>query len=196
MVYKPLTMHPKQYGQHWAFTIIWVSRCLTNHCTMGNCLCISDGMVFILLIVRRALYLGRALSDSRALLFLEITQHAKKHGNGESVQNVCCLAICNNYIALAFNQSLYVGTYINIGSHLLKDWLASKWCQRLESFYEFTLTTGGYFSSKISGIINPWWRQCFFNSLRHSDAIWRHRSGSTLAKVMACCLTAPSLYLN
>ena len=37
-----------------------------------------------------------------------------------------------------------------------------------------------------------WW----LNSLRPSDTIWRHRSGSTLAQVMACCLTAPSHYLN
>ena len=29
-----------------------------------------------------------------------------------------------------------------------------------------------------------------------SDTIWRQRSGSTLAPVMACCLTAPSHYLN
>ena len=29
-----------------------------------------------------------------------------------------------------------------------------------------------------------------------SDAIWRHRSGSALAQVMGCCLTAPSHYLN
>ena len=29
-----------------------------------------------------------------------------------------------------------------------------------------------------------------------SDAIWWHRSGSKLAQVMACCLTAPSHYLN
>ena len=29
----------------------------------------------------------------------------------------------------------------------------------------------------------------FINSLRPSDAIWRHRSGSTLAQVMAWCLT-------
>ena len=36
----------------------------------------------------------------------------------------------------------------------------------------------------------------WFNSLRPSDAICRHRSGSTLAQVMACCLTAPSHYLN
>ena len=35
-----------------------------------------------------------------------------------------------------------------------------------------------------------------WNSLRPSDAIWWHRSGSTLAQVMACCLTTPSHYLN
>ena len=34
------------------------------------------------------------------------------------------------------------------------------------------------------------------NSLRPSDAIWWHRSGSTLAQVMAWCLTAPSHHLN
>ena len=37
--------------------------------------------------------------------------------------------------------------------------------------------------------------QCI-NSLWPSDAISRHRSGSTLAQVIACCLTAPSYYLN
>ena len=35
-----------------------------------------------------------------------------------------------------------------------------------------------------------------FNSLCPSDTIWRQRSGSTLARVMACCLAAPSHYLN
>ena len=34
------------------------------------------------------------------------------------------------------------------------------------------------------------------NSSGPSDAIWRQRSGSTLAQVMACCLTASSHYLN
>ena len=34
------------------------------------------------------------------------------------------------------------------------------------------------------------------NSLWPSDAIWQYRSGSTLAQVMACCLTASSHYLN
>ena len=32
--------------------------------------------------------------------------------------------------------------------------------------------------------------------MRQSDVIWRQGSGSTLAQVMACCLTAPSHYLN
>ena len=34
------------------------------------------------------------------------------------------------------------------------------------------------------------------NSLRPSGTIWWHRSGSTLAQVMSCCLMAPSHYLN
>ena len=39
----------------------------------------------------------------------------------------------------------------------------------------------------VGNLLNPLWP---------SDAIWRHRYWSTLAQVMACCLTAPSLYLN
>ena len=34
------------------------------------------------------------------------------------------------------------------------------------------------------------------NSLWPSDTIWQQRSGSTMAQVMACCLTALSHYLN
>ena len=42
------------------------------------------------------------------------------------------------------------------------------------------------------------WSTClkYVNSLWPSDAILKHRSGSTLAPVMAYCLTAPSHYLN
>ena len=36
----------------------------------------------------------------------------------------------------------------------------------------------------------------YVNSLWSCDAIWRQRTESTLAQVMACCLTAPSHYLN
>ena len=38
------------------------------------------------------------------------------------------------------------------------------------------------------------WSQ--INSLCPSDVIWRQGSRSTLTQVMACCLTAPSHYLN
>ena len=37
---------------------------------------------------------------------------------------------------------------------------------------------------------------CTFNSLCPSDTIRRQETESTLAQVMACCLTAPSHYLN
>ena len=39
-------------------------------------------------------------------------------------------------------------------------------------------------------------KSIFFDSLWPSDAIWRHRSGSTMAQVMACYLMSPSHYLN
>ena len=40
------------------------------------------------------------------------------------------------------------------------------------------------------------WRSLVIGSLLPSDAKWWHRSRSTLALVMACCLMAPSHYLN
>ena len=48
-----------------------------------------------------------------------------------------------------------------------------------------------------------WWRCCcdrctyiLFYLLGPNDAIWRQRSGSPLAQIMACCLMAPRHYLN
>ena len=41
-----------------------------------------------------------------------------------------------------------------------------------------------------------WFPAEFFNSFWPRDTIWRHRSKSTLVQVMACCLTAPSHYMN
>ena len=38
--------------------------------------------------------------------------------------------------------------------------------------------------------------QGWINSLWPTDTIWRLRTGSILAQVMACCLTAPIHYLN
>ena len=44
--------------------------------------------------------------------------------------------------------------------------------------------------------ISQWPMSYTVNSLRPSDTIWWQRSGSSLAQVMACCLTAPSHCLN
>ena len=62
----------------------------------------------------------------------------------------------------------------------------------------------------VSAFMRCWWIHMIYmylpghdqgshsqvNSLRPSDAIWRQWSWTTLAQVMACCLTAPSHYLN
>ena len=40
------------------------------------------------------------------------------------------------------------------------------------------------------------WRLDFINLLWPCDAIWHHRTCSGFVQAMACCLTAPSHYLN
>ena len=53
-------------------------------------------------------------------------------------------------------------------------------------------------ASAVTGLSkHPWVSSCLWvNSLGPSDAIWHWKSWSTLVQVMACCLTAPSHYLN
>ena len=63
-------------------------------------------------------------------------------------------------------------TYIYIHDGNTYIWWLWLWCQWLE---------------EGSILIDSLWR---------SDAIWGHRTGSTLAQVMAWCLMAPSHYLN
>ena len=60
--------------------------------------------------------------------------------------------------------------------------------QDINSKKEFEYYTWNIISTSARG---QW-----INSLWPSDAIWRQESGSTLAQVMACCLTATSHYLN
>ena len=77
--------------------------------------------------------------------------------------------------------------------------------------YHDTFTNLWYNGSTISRWFAKFWRKseaCIYSSQLHSfernmgknlpsdTHIRRHRYGSTLAQVMACCLTAPSHYLN
>ena len=71
---------------------------------------------------------------------------------------------------------------MNIGSGVA-------WCHLATNYY---LSRCWSTSMSPYGITSSQW----VNSLWPSDAIWWHGSGSTLAQVMACCLTAPSHYLN
>ena len=70
----------------------------------------------------------------------------------------------------------------------------SYWYVRLGSEQATCHYLNQWWSSLLRHTCIPqaWW----VNSLWPNDAICRHRSGSTLAQVMACCLTAPTHYLN
>ena len=54
------------------------------------------------------------------------------------------------------------------------------------------LVTSGFPSQRANDLV----LDVFVNSLGPSDAIWHWRQWSALVQVMACCLTAPSHYLN
>ena len=72
-----------------------------------------------------------------------------------------------------------------------------KWdapCSDCKKFEQPCVTLRGY--NYTFQIIATFPRVQCVNSLGPSDTIWRWRSWSTLIQVMACCLTAPSHYLN
>ena len=66
-----------------------------------------------------------------------------------------------------------------------KTWLVQvmAWFQKGEKPLPELMSSESHYSCQCIAIINSLWP---------SDAIWYQRSGSTLAKVMACCLMAPS----
>ena len=65
-------------------------------------------------------------------------------------------------------------------------------CHAILGFFHYSWVSRRHF---LYGMCRHpcWWLQiCFlwsFNSLRPDDAIWRHGTRSTLAQVMACCLS-------
>ena len=63
------------------------------------------------------------------------------------------------------------------------------WCHQATSHY---LSQCWPRSMSPNGVTRPQW----VNWLLPSDTIWHHRTWSTLVQVMACCLMAPSHYLN
>ena len=80
------------------------------------------------------------------------------------------------------NITKHLWWQVSIGSGLA-------WCRRAASHY---LSQCWPRSMLLHGVPRPHW----VNSLWPSDAIGRQGTESALARVMACCLTAPSHYLN
>ena len=78
----------------------------------------------------------------------------------------------------------------------------SRWSQSVCQSINFVFPWHSLHCSTNRNISGAWFLygaidlNMYINSLWSNDAIWRHRSGSTLAPAMACCLTAPSHYLN
>ena len=67
---------------------------------------------------------------------------------------------------------------------------------RLWLWHHFTWAVMSNFTGQVIVWSTDGHPKLHINSLCPSDAIWHPGSGSTLAQVMACCLTAPSHYLN
>ena len=108
-------------------------------------------------------------------------------------------------IILNFIEFLITWIY----SELLDDTFYANTYARIQEFIlKLELKMGICFSGML---IDDWLRICYqygnkyitwnsvsnhVNSLSSSDALWWYKSRSTLAQVMACCLMAPSHYLN
>ena len=81
----------------------------------------------------------------------------------------------------------WIGNYVHV-----KHWdIITHPCSKFNSGLVLSMLAQ-YLCHHIYGISKPQW----VSSLWPGDAVWRHRSGSTLAQVMAWCLMAPSHYLN
>ena len=72
------------------------------------------------------------------------------------------------------------------------------WIRALDSLSAITIDNAIYHINYAHHFVLLWSVVVVMevNSLWPSDAIWYNRYGSTLAQVMACCLRAPSHYLN
>ena len=106
-----------------------------------------------------------------------------------------------NFVHVIFKQILVIDGW-GISCEITQVWMSLEftddqstlvqvmaWCRQAASHY-----LGHCWPRFVSlyGVTRPQW----VNSLWPSDTMCWHKSGSTLAQVMACCLTAPSHYLN
>ena len=128
----------------------------------------------------------------RKLIFLWLTNHLLIYWGRDKMAAILQTIFSNQFSCLKdtvlwykFHWNLFSMVQSKISQHWFTSWLGA--------------------GQAPSHYLNHWWPSLLIhicitqlwwvNSLRPGDAIWRHRSGSTLAQVMACCLTAPRHYL-
>ena len=114
---------------------------------------------------------GNVLVLSGTSIVQEVRRHIASLGHNE-LNGQC------TYSGLDIKHLVYMPIGISIEKYILM-------ARSITACYQYILFNW-YSTTLAPGI----------NSLMPSDAIWRQRTGSTLAQVMACCLTAPSHYLN
>ena len=104
------------------------------------------------------------------------------------------LGICLwEYIGKPLNVPLWIFAYMYLE---LREMIYFHFIGHSEWLPDFSWVGWGTFLTASEGKNSNTLGTSFVNSLWPSDNIWRHRTGSTLAQVMVCCLTAPSHYLN
>ena len=102
---------------------------------------------------------------------------------------ICCSSILDNYIPIIFVQNKMHRCHA-----ICKTYVAITYCDLHGS--KMKCSSNLNHDGKIASEIGSWSLSVSFNTLWPSDVIWWHRSGFTLAKVMACCLMAQSHYIN
>ena len=95
--------------------------------------------------------------------------------------------------------------WVSIGSasshYLNQCWLIVNWTLRNKLQWNSNQNTilfihANEFENVVYEMAAILFRRRWVDSLGPSDTIWHWRSWSTLVQLMACCLTAPSHYLN
>ena len=146
--------------------------------------------------------------------------HAVQENTGQSTQAFCVYWEAPIYMTWNWRWgmvgSVEFGSGAQQGHRIAWHWLIDRHvcCETfhldIHEKVSFTIYHWSYWwigaEQATSRFLNQWWqrfmlsysisRTHWVNSLRPSDAIWRHRSMSTLVQVMAWCCQAASHYLN
>ena len=137
--------------------------------------------------------------DSEATIELNIWNDTLKLVTSLEITLNCKLCFGGHIIRLCTRVVLQTNATHRIVNHVSHDCYINIRKSFIVSDLIYCKTVGLFPSNRCQfklGKVNKTAALPEINSLGPIDAIWRQKTGSTLAQVMACCLTAPSHYLN